>query len=170
MENKPFLLVVDDEDGCRQALRAVFKNEYHVLMASDGTQAIGVARSNPVNVCVCDIMMPGLSGTAVLQELKQINPKIEVIMLTAFETIETARLALRHGACDYLNKPFDVAAMRTAVARAVVKNCHEEAGQQAEQSSAKAVSTIKIGENKSLVPRRDHERERGKIYAAERRG
>jgi len=119
---KPCLLIVDDEEGPRQSLRIVFKNDYNVLVASDGLEAIMLARSNPVNVCVCDIMMLGMSGVEVLKELKQINPTIEVIMLTAFETIETARQALRYGASDYLNKPFDIPTMRAAVAHAAQKN------------------------------------------------
>jgi len=120
--SKPTLLIVDDEEGPRQSLRIVFKNDYQVLVASDGVEAIMLARSNPISVVVCDIMMLGMSGVEVLKELKQIDPVIEVIMLTAFETIETARQALRHGASDYLNKPFDIPTMRAAVAHAAQKH------------------------------------------------
>jgi signal transduction histidine kinase len=119
---KPTLLIVDDEEGPRQSLRIVFKNDYHVLVASDGLEAIMLARSHQISVTVCDIMMLGMSGVEVLKELKQIDPAIEVIMLTAFETIETARQALRHGASDYLNKPFDIPTMRAAVAHAAQKH------------------------------------------------
>lgn len=119
---KPTLLIVDDEEGPRQSLRIVFKHEYNVLIASDGLEAIMLARSNPISVCVCDIMMLGMSGVEVLKELKQMDGAIEVIMLTAFETIETARQALRHGASDYLNKPFDIPTMRAAVAHAAQKH------------------------------------------------
>jgi signal transduction histidine kinase len=62
-----------------------------------------------------------MSGVEVLRQLKQIDPNIEVIMLTAYETIETARQALRYGASDYLNKPFDIPTMRESVAKAFVK-------------------------------------------------
>jgi two-component system sensor histidine kinase/response regulator len=93
-----------------------------VLVASDGLEAIMFARSHSVQVCVCDIMMLGMSGVEVLKELKTIDPAIEVIMLTAFETIETARQALRYGASDYLNKPFDIPTMRAAVAHAAQKH------------------------------------------------
>jgi signal transduction histidine kinase len=120
--SKPTLLIVDDEEGPRQSLRIVFKNDYNVLVASDGLEAIMLARSNPISVVVCDIMMLGMSGVEVLKELKQLDPVIEVIMLTAFETIETARQALRHGASDYLNKPFDIPTMRAAVAHAAQKH------------------------------------------------
>ena len=63
--------------------------------------------------------MAGMSGIELLGQLKAVDPGIEVIMLTAYETIETARQALRYGACDYLNKPFDIGTMRTAVASAM---------------------------------------------------
>ena len=59
-----------------------------------------------------------MPGVELLKELKEIDPSIEVVMLTAYETLETARQALRHGASDYLNKPFDIPTMRAAVARA----------------------------------------------------
>jgi signal transduction histidine kinase len=119
---RPTLLIVDDEEGPRQSLRIVFKNDYNVLLASNGLDALELAAKYPVDVAVCDIMMFGMSGVELLRELKAINPTIEVVMLTAFETIETARQALRYGASDYLNKPFDIPTMRSAVQRAVEKH------------------------------------------------
>jgi signal transduction histidine kinase len=119
---KPVLLVVDDEEGPRQSLRIVFKNDYQVLLASNGPDALEIVRNHAVDVVVCDIMMFGMSGVEVLKGIKEIDPSIEVVMLTAFETIETARQALRHGAIDYLNKPFDIPSMRSAVKRAADKH------------------------------------------------
>ena len=119
---KPTLLVVDDEEGPRQSLRIVFKNDYNVLLATNGFDAIELIKNNAVDVTVLDIMMLGMSGVETLKEIKQVDPSVEVIMLTAFETIETARQALRHGASDYLNKPFDISTMRAAVAHAVQKH------------------------------------------------
>jgi signal transduction histidine kinase len=119
---RPVLLVVDDEEGPRQSVRIIFKDEYHVLLANSGEQAIALAREHQVSVVVSDILMTGMNGIDVLKDLKEIDPAIEVIMLTAYETIETARQAIRYGACDYLNKPFDVQTMRAAVARARQKH------------------------------------------------
>jgi signal transduction histidine kinase len=116
---KQTLLVVDDEEGPRQAIRMVFKDDYTVLMAENGEAAIKLAKENPVDAAVTDIRMPGMSGIDVLNALKSIDPSTEVIMLTAFETLETARQALRLGACDYLNKPFDLATLRSAVRTAM---------------------------------------------------
>jgi len=113
------LLVVDDEEGPRQSLRVVFKNEYELLLAPDGATALDMARKNKIDAAILDLRMGDMSGIEVLQGLKTVDPHIECIMLTAYETIDSARQALRLGACDYLNKPFDIPAIRTAVANAM---------------------------------------------------
>lgn len=113
------LLIVDDEEGPRQSLRVVFKGEYDLLIAKDGETAIGFARQNKIDVALLDIRMVGMSGIELLERLKQVDPAIEVIMLTAYETIDTIRQALRLGACDYLTKPFDIATMRSVVTGAM---------------------------------------------------
>ena len=113
------LLIVDDEDGPRQSLRVVFKNEYELLLADCGTVAIEMARKHKIDAAILDFRMVGMSGIEVLQGLKTVDPHIEVIMLTAYETIDSVRQALRLGACDYLNKPFDIPALRTAVTHAM---------------------------------------------------
>ena len=119
---KPTLLIVDDEEGPRQSLKIVFKETYNCLLANDAVTALEIARTEKIDVAVLDILMGGMSGVELLRHLKDLDPTIEVIMLTAFETIETARQALRLGACDYLNKPFDIPTMRSAVARALEKH------------------------------------------------
>jgi len=110
---------VDDEEGPRQSLRVVFKELYEVVLADSGPRALEVARSRRVDAAVLDIRMTGMSGTELLGHLKQLDPRIEVVMLTAYETLDTARQALRHGACDYLTKPFEIPVIRDAVANAV---------------------------------------------------
>src|SRR6201984_3383330 len=122
---KGTLLVVDDEDGPRQSLRVIFKDDYQVLMASDGPSAIALAQSNKVDVAVLDIRMAGMSGIEVLERLKFVDPTIEVVMMTAFETTDTIRQALRLRACDYINKPFDIGTMRAAVANAMQRRTLE---------------------------------------------
>jgi DNA-binding NtrC family response regulator len=113
------MLVVDDEEGPRLSLRMVFKNDFRVHAVENGEKAVEFARHNPVHVAILDIRMAGRSGIEVLRSLKEIDPNVEIIMLTAYETIETARQALRLGACDYLSKPFDLPTIREAAARAL---------------------------------------------------
>jgi len=109
---KPILLIVDDEPGPRESLRIVFKDRYHCVIATCGREGIEYARTHAVDAAILDIKMPDLSGVDVLRELKEIDPDVECVMLTGYETIETARAAVRYGAADYLNKPFDVFSVR----------------------------------------------------------
>ena len=120
------LLIVDDEEGPRQSLRIVFKDEYQILLATNGVEALDLARQHSIDAAVLDIRMYGMSGIELLERLKSIDPAIEVIMLTAYETLETARQALRYGACDYLNKPFDIGTMRAAVRNAMERRAISE--------------------------------------------
>ena len=115
----PTLLIVDDEEGPRHSLRLVFKQEFNVQAVENGDKALAYAKNHPVQIAILDIRMAGKTGIDVLRGLKAIDPHIEIIMLTAYETIDTARQALRLGACDYLSKPFDLSTIREAVARAL---------------------------------------------------
>lgn len=115
----PTLLVCDDEEGPRQSLRMVFRKDFQVVTVDNGDAALAYAKANRVNVAILDIRMAGKTGIDVLRGLKAIDPHVEIIMLTAYETIETARQALRLGACDYLSKPFDLSGIREAVGRAM---------------------------------------------------
>lgn len=113
------LLVVDDEEGPRASLEVVFESDFDVLLASNGLDAIKLARERHVDVAILDILMHGMSGVDVLRELKALDEDIEVIMLTAYETLDTARQALRLGAREYLNKPFDIPTLRAAAVMAL---------------------------------------------------
>ena len=117
--HKPTLLVVDDEQGPRLSLQVIFDDRYNVVLAEDGPSAIEIAKNQRIDVAVLDIRMGGMSGIEVLERLRYLDPDIEAVMMTAFETTETIRQALRLRACDYINKPFDIATMRAAVAGAM---------------------------------------------------
>ena len=119
------LLIVDDEEGPRQSLRVIFKDDYDLLMAEDGPTAIELAQNNDIDVAVLDIRMAGMSGIEVLERLKYVKPELEAIMMTAFETTDTIRQALRLRACDYINKPFDIATIRNAVNQAMQRRVLE---------------------------------------------
>src|SRR5580698_1402836 len=155
------LLIVDDEEGPRQSLRVVFKDDYNLLIASEGQRAVELAQQHKINVAVLDIRMTGMSGTEVLERLKAIQPSIEVIMLTAYETVETIRQALRLGACDYLNKPFDVATVRKAVATAMER--HSFADEILANNEKLAALQIELHDQKL---QEEITRTRGEIYAS----
>jgi signal transduction histidine kinase len=155
------LLVVDDEDGPRQSLRVIFKDEYDMLMAEDGPTAIELAQKHPIDVAVLDIRMAGMSGIEVLERLKYVNPSIEVIMMTAFETTDTIRQALRLRACDYINKPFDLATIRAAVSQAMQRRTLESEI----HSSAEKVQEL-LSELQNQKVEEQIAKTRGDIYAS----
>ena len=155
------LLIVDDEEGPRQSLRVVFKDDYDLLIASDGQRAVELAQQHKINVAVLDIRMTGMSGTEVLERLKAIQPSTEVIMLTAYETVETIRQALRLGACDYLNKPFDVVTVRKAVATAMER--HSFADEIRSNNEKLAALQVELHDQKL---QEEITRTRGEIYAS----
>lgn len=111
------LLIVDDDDGPRESLNLIFQDDYEVHAVSSGERAISLSKQDPFSIVVVDLRMKGLSGIDTLKELKRIYPFTEVIILTAFETLETARLAISNGASDYLSKPFDIDQIRRTVAK-----------------------------------------------------
>jgi len=155
------LLIVDDEEGPRQSLRVVFKDEYNILLADSGIKAVELAQENRIDAVISDIRMAGMSGIELLGKLKGVDASIEVIILTAYETIETARQALRFGACDYLNKPFDIGTIRAAVASAVERRT---------LSAEMRINNIKLLELQSQLQNQklleEISRSRGEIYAS----
>ena len=155
------LLIVDDEDGPRQSLRVIFKDEYDLLMAEDGPTAIELAQKHPIDVAVLDIRMAGMSGIEVLERLKYVNPSIEAIMMTAIETTDTIRQALRLRACDYINKPFDLATIRAAVSQAMQRRTLESEI----HSSAEKVQEL-LSELQNQKVEEQLAKTRGDIYAS----
>jgi two-component system, sensor histidine kinase and response regulator len=155
------LLIVDDEEGPRQSLRVVFKDDYALLLASNGHEALELARKHKINAAVLDIRMTGMSGTEVLEKIKVIQPSIEVIMLTAYETVDTIRQALRLGACDYLNKPFDVSSIRKAVSTAMER--HSFADEVRANNEKLAALQVELHDQKL---QEEITRTRGEIYAS----
>ena len=152
---------MDDEDGPRQSLRIIFKEDYEVLMASDGPSAIALAQNHKVDVAVLDIRMAGMSGIEVLERLKFVDPSVEVVMMTAFETTDTIRQALRLRACDYINKPFDISTMRAAVANAMQRRTLEG---EIHNNAEKLQQLLGELQNQKLEEQMAHTR--GEIYAS----
>jgi DNA-binding NtrC family response regulator len=101
------ILVVDDEEIMREILENLLTREgYDVRLAVGGEEALEIARSVPVDAAIVDVMMPGMDGLSVLDEIKKLDEDIPVVMITAFASVETAVSAMRRGALHYVTKPF----------------------------------------------------------------
>ena len=117
--DKPNILVVDDEIGPRESLRVILKPYYNVYAVEKAADAIEMLNLIPVDLVTLDLKMPGLSGTKVLEKIKQHDPDIEAIIITGYGSMDTAVEGLRLGAFDYISKPFDVNHILTLVRRAL---------------------------------------------------
>jgi signal transduction histidine kinase len=155
------LLIVDDEEGPRMSLRVIFKDNYDLLMAEDGPTAIELAQKNEIDVAILDIRMAGMSGIEVLERLRFVQPHLEAVMITAFETTDTIRQALRLRAADYINKPFDIATIRAAVNDAM----HRRMLESEIYSSAEKVHEL-LAELQNQKVEEQIAKTRGDIYAS----
>jgi len=113
--------VIDDELGPRESLRFLFKDEYDVVCADSVDAGVAELRKQTPDVIIMDIRMPEKTGIVGLQEIREIDGDISIIMLTGFGSLESAQEAIRHGATDYVKKPFETSEMREIVRKYVDK-------------------------------------------------
>ena len=118
MPDKIRILVVDDEE----ALRTVLSNElinagYEVSTASDGDEAISSVQNKKYDLVLLDIKMPKVDGFEVLRFIKKTIPTLKVIMLTGFADLKNAIESKKHGAEDFVSKPYDLVDLLTTIER-----------------------------------------------------
>jgi len=114
------LLIADDDPGLRQSLeRTLTREGYRVILASDGNAALERLQAGGVDLVLTDLKMPGLSGIELLRAVKAIASEVDVILLTAFGTVEEAVKAMKEGAYDFLTKPFQRAQLLRLIRQAL---------------------------------------------------
>jgi len=102
------LLVIDDEEAIRNVFYRAFRgSEIRVLGAGTGEDGIDLLKDNDIDVLLTDLRLPGINGIEVLKKAKRMDEDIEVIVMTAYGTIDTAVEAMKIGAFDFLTKPFE---------------------------------------------------------------
>src|SRR6059036_106548 len=116
------LLIVDDELSMRQFLTHLFQRDGHsIRVAENGRQAMTLLRQEPADVIISDVKMPDMGGIDLLRAARELQPAVEVIMMTAFANEATAHEAFLLGAFDFVHKPFDNELLKEKVARALQK-------------------------------------------------
>src|SRR3990170_3477768 len=118
----PKLLIADDLIDIRRLLRAWAEVEgYQPLEAGNGIQAVELALSEKPEVIIMDIMMPGKDGLTAIKEIREVDPTVGIVVLTAYGTEQRAVQAMRVGADDYMHKPFEATELRVKLASVLQK-------------------------------------------------
>jgi DNA-binding NtrC family response regulator len=152
MVEKAKILVVDDEVNLLKALSDILKkNGYEVAVARDGPSALQILQKDSFDVALLDIRMPQMNGVELLEKLKAQHQGMEVIVMTAYGTIETAKRSMKLGAYDYILKPLDIDEVLMNIGkivqlRAVAREAHFLESQLQEEHGYKNI----IGKSKQI--------------------
>ena len=110
------VLIVDDQFGIRVLLNEVLQKEgYVTFQAANGVQAINIAKTHAPDLVLLDMKIPGMDGIEILKRLKEHDPTIPVIMMTAYGELDMIQHAKNLGALTYFTKPFDIDDIRSMV-------------------------------------------------------
>ncbi len=124
MKTKNTILIVDDDAGHRSMLRTLMQGwGYDLSEADDGSTAVDMIMDRSFDVVLMDLKMVNMSGVEALEKIKNYNPSIPVIIMTAYSSVETAVETLKMGAYDYLTKPLDFEKLKRTVAR-IIESMH----------------------------------------------
>ena len=105
--SNPKILICDDEEGVRESLKLILSDHYNLIAVDSGEQAIHtLAQNSNITLALLDIKMPKVNGLDLLAQIKNKYPKIKIIMVTGYKSVETAAEASRLGASGYIVKPF----------------------------------------------------------------
>src|SRR3972149_4329361 len=107
-DSRKRVLVVDDEPGVRESIRILLSSDYDVATVPSGDAALDAIQREPPQLVLLDIVMPGIDGMELLERVRVSDPGLPIVILTATKTVKTAVAAMKLGAFDYLQKPFDV--------------------------------------------------------------
>ena len=106
-DHKPTVLIVDDEAAPRAALTQILRQDFHILTAENARAALAVLDDHGVDLVTLDLKLPDRSGSDLLHDIKRTHAEIEVIMVTAYGSLQSAMDCIRHGAAGFLLKPFN---------------------------------------------------------------
>jgi two-component system, NtrC family, response regulator HydG len=145
------ILVVDDESGILESLGKIFEREGYQVSATDsGEEALNTIRERKVDLVLADIMMPKMSGVDLLRAVKAMSPSIEVIMMTAFGSVENAVECMRDGAYDFITKPLKRAIVVRSVQRALERRALVHENQVLRQAIGAAPAGDVIGQSAAM--------------------
>ena len=118
---KPTILVCDDEEGVRESFKLILEDHYNLRFALNGLEAIETLKSFTPDLMLLDIKMPKTHGMEILRQIKKSKPKLPIIIVTGYQSVEMAQDSLKNGAADYIPKPFSSKQILKAIAETLKK-------------------------------------------------
>jgi len=116
---RPRVLIIDDEAGPRESVRVSLENLYECTAVDNGFDGVDLLDTFRPDLVILDIRMPRIDGIETLRRVREKDPDVEVVLLTAYGSLDTAQKAIRYGVFDYIEKPFDLHGLRAIVARGI---------------------------------------------------
>lgn len=153
IQSRGRLLVIDDKPNMRQLVADILSPHHAVTLAVDGADARAKLEAESFEVVMTDVRMPGIDGFAILKLVKERWPTSEVVMMTAFATISAAVEAIRLGAYDYVQKPFDPDDVILVIARALERQRERVSKPTAQQPEDQSLASLSYKE--ALASARD---------------
>jgi two-component system response regulator AtoC len=145
------VLIIDDDKMIRSFLDSILSEDgYEVLLAATGAEGNAALRAKPVDIVLLDLMLPDEDGISVLRKIKQEEPSVQVILLTAYGAVESAVEAMRLGAYDYIDKPSDVSKLKLVIGRALEELTMRREIERLRQQAGAYVHGWIVGESKEM--------------------
>ena len=133
-KSRPRVLIVDDSDVIRRSMTYVLRSEFNVTSAESGNKAIEqIQEGADFDVISLDLEMPGLSGIETLKAIRNSNPDVEVLIVTGHSNLDAAKEALKLGAYDFIDKPFEKNAFRKAIHNGVERRHKSKVSEEAQK-------------------------------------
>jgi len=104
---KKQILICDDQPNIRESYKLILADNYDLIFAANGQDVLLYLHENKPDLIIMDIKMPKMDGLTALKELKKMQPDLPVLIVTGYDSVETAATALNAGAVDYIVKPFE---------------------------------------------------------------
>ncbi|MBF0378290.1 MAG: sigma-54-dependent Fis family transcriptional regulator [Desulfamplus sp.] len=121
------ILIVDDDQTQREMLQGFLENQgYTAFIAANGQDALKIFQREPIQLALLDNRMPGMSGDELLEKMKQLNPLVNVIMITAYGDLSTVIKTMKLGAVEFLEKPVDLSILLTKIQEIELKTCRDQ--------------------------------------------
>jgi DNA-binding response OmpR family regulator len=120
---KPNILIVDDEDNIRESIKDYLSKriECQLFLAANGEETLSLLKENCFDLILLDIRMPGLSGLDLIKQLRQHNPQVHILVISAWDNEDIVQQAIKEGADDFLHKSFSLKALGIKVKTALSK-------------------------------------------------